>query len=58
LQRLGHEPAALLGEVEQDGAGFEDGNRRPSAGRIMIDDRRNLPERVDRPIGRLRLLPF
>src|SRR6185312_15659221 len=33
------QPAALLGEVEEDGAGLEHRKRRTAAGRVVIDDR-------------------
>ena len=35
------EPAGLLGEIEQDGAGLEDGDRAAAAGGIVVDDRRH-----------------
>src|SRR5208282_1157095 len=50
-----HHLAGLFGEIDQNGAGFEN-LERPAAGSIAIDDRRNLGIRIDGDVVGLELI--
>ena len=51
-----NELAGLVGQIEQDGAGFEQRQRRTAVGRRVIDDRRNAVVGCNREEGGRELL--
>ncbi len=50
--------AAFFRQIEQDGAGLEDAQRRAAVGRHVVDDSWNFVIRRNRQKLRMKLLPF